>query len=236
MERRPRAPHPLSAASDRDVTVLMVHYRTPDLLRTAVESFFGQCPDVPMLVFDNGSLGSPEWEASRTLFDELESRFAPLLTIERHPRNLFHGPALDLALRDRIQTPYAFILDSDTRTLRSGFLPAMVERLEADERHYAIGVAEQVNERGFKQPGGMRILLTPYLLLRTALYPRFAPIVHHGQPTLFHFRDAQRQGYDLLDFPIESYIEHEWRGTASRFGYRLGWRGRIDYLLNRLGM
>ena len=218
------------------VTALMVHYRTPDLLRVAVESFYGQCPDVPMLVFDNGSIGSPEGEASRTLFEELESRFAPALRIERHPRNLFHGPALDLALRDRIETPYAFILDSDTRTLRPGFLPAMVERLEADERHYAIGAAEQVNERGFKQAGGMRILLTPYLLLRTALYPRFEPIVHHGQPTLFHFRDAQRQGYVLLDFPIESYIEHEWRGTASRFGYRLGWRGRIDYLLNRLGM
>lgn len=228
------SPRPADAASE--VTALMVHYRTPDLLRVAVDSFYAHCPGVPMLLFDNGSLAFPEGKEVDALLTELQARHAPALRVHRHPRNLFHGPALDLALREMVTTPYAFVLDSDTRTRRPGFLQAMTERLRERKEHYAIGSAEQVNDRGFKQAGGIKVLLTPYMLLRTDLYGRFQPIVHHGQPTLFHYRDAQRQGYRLLEFPIEEYIEHEWRGTASRFGYRLGWRGRLDYLLNLLGV
>jgi hypothetical protein len=42
-------------------------------------------------------------------------------------------------------------------------------------------------------------------------------------------------GYILKSFPIENFIDHRWRGTASRFGYGLGWRGKIDFVLNKLG-
>ena len=42
------------------VTVVTVHYQTPELLRKTVESFQRWYPSIPYLVFDNGS--SPDSE------------------------------------------------------------------------------------------------------------------------------------------------------------------------------
>lgn len=237
------------------VTTLIIHYRTPDLLQVAVDSFRAAYPQVPVLIVDNGSVpagegpgrpGSAASAASLTqgaqdpttaLLERLERDTpAPLLRIHREPRNIYHGPALDMALRGWIQTPYTFILDSDTETRRPGFLEEMIARLQEDPSHYAIGRPEAVNDRGFKDPAGQPILLTPYLLIKTGMYPNFPPFQHHGQPTLRHFRAAVGAGHRLLEYPIETYIDHLWRGTASRFGYGLGWRGKLDYLLNKFGL
>ena len=35
---------------------------------------------------------------------------------------------------------------------------------------------------------------------------------------------------------MDDYIDHLWRGTASKFGYGLGLKGKFDYLLNKLGI
>lgn len=222
------------------VTVVTVHYQTPELLRKTVESFQRWYPSIPYLVFDNGSSpdsekvlrqiempGLSEWGQSAEGGAEVH--------VHREPSNIFHGPALDKAVREMVSTPYVFFLDSDTETQTPGFLEQAIEQLEQDPSMYAAGRQIRVNRRGFKDPDGFPILLTPYLLLKTDLYRQFSPFIHHGQPGLKHFYEAQQAGYRLIDFPMHHYIDHLWRGTASKFGYRLGLRGKWDFLMNKLG-
>jgi hypothetical protein len=44
---------------------------------------------------------------------------------------------------------------------------------------------------------------------------------------------AKKRGYNLLDFPIDEYVIHMGRGTSSRYGYGLGLRSIIDFILNK---
>jgi len=74
------------------------------------------------------------------------------------------------------------------------------------------------------------------MLIRSTAYLDFPPFIHHGQPTIHNFKAARDQGYHLQNYNIEDYIFHHWRGTANRFGYGLGIKGKIDYLLNKLGI
>lgn len=212
------------------VTMVMVHFRTPDLLQIAVESFFSVYPGANVWIIDNGSAS----EEVDVLLEQCKERYSTL-RVHRFSENKFHGPAMDFALRNLIETPYALFLDSDTKTQKDGFLEEMLRALD-EQQAYAIGQLERVNDRGFKDPRGIEIPLTPYFLIRTELYNRYPAFIHHGQPTLAHFTQALQEGQRLLNYPIEQYIEHRWRGTASRFGYQLGWKARLDYLLHKFGL
>ncbi|MCH8276573.1 MAG: hypothetical protein IIA50_03400 [Bacteroidetes bacterium] len=74
------------------------------------------------------------------------------------------------------------------------------------------------------------------MLIRKEKYESLAPFEHHGLPVLKNCIDAARNGWRICSYPVEEYVEHFGRGTADRYGYGLGWRSRIDYLLNRLGL
>ena len=106
----------------------------------------------------------------------------------------------------------------------------------ASQKVYAVGLIDTVNKRGFHSDEGTPIVLSPYMILRRKLYHEFPPFEHRGMPTLRNFAAAQRQGYLLRTFPVEKYVAHFGRGTASRFGYGLGMRGKVDYVLNKLGL
>lgn len=216
--------------SVEQITIVMVHYRTPDLLQVAVETLFDHYPNVTLWILDNGS----GMESVDLLLKQYEERYATL-RIHRFSENVFHGPAMDYALRKLVQTPYAFLLDSDTEVKRGGFLEEMTGQFE-DSSTYAIGSLMRVNSRGFKDDRGIEIPLTPYFMIRADRYTEYPSFIHHGQPTLAHFSEALKKGEKLLNYPIEQYIDHKWRGTASRFGYQLGWKARFDYLLNKLGL
>jgi hypothetical protein len=148
--------------------------------------------------------------------------------------NIYHGPAMNQAM-NTVEEEYVFFLDSDTETKRDGFLEQMLAELESSANAYGIGRHITVNKRGFLAETGITVLAPAYMLLRSRLYIKFPPFEHHGQPVLKNFIAAQQLGYTLKSFPIEDYIDHQWRGTANRFGYGLGWKGKIDFVLNKLG-
>jgi hypothetical protein len=107
----------------------------------------------------------------------------------------------------------------------------------AEEKQvYAVGEIIKVNDRGFKDEQGFDVLITPYFLVKKEYYNNLPPFIHHGQPTIHNFKKAEQEGLKLIDFPISEYIHHHWRGTASRFGYGLGLKGKLDYFLNKLGL
>lgn len=214
----------------QSVTVVVVHYQTPELLQQTVDSFREFYPSVPLLIVDNGSSGD-----SDAILTHYESEQESNTTVHREKENLFHGPALDKSARELVKTPFCFFLDSDTRTEKGGFLEEILQVLNEDPKNYAAGRQILANRRGFKDEAGFPILLTPYLMLKREDYPRFPPFIHHGQPGLQHFMEVQKAGFRIIDFPMHHYIHHIWRGTASKYGYRLGWRGKWDYLMNKLG-
>jgi hypothetical protein len=74
------------------------------------------------------------------------------------------------------------------------------------------------------------------LLIRRAPYLTLPPFEHHGAPCLANMRAAVAAGFRLADVPIDDCVQHEGRGTAARYGYQLGWKGKWNHLLHKLGM
>ncbi|WP_340105859.1 glycosyltransferase family 2 protein [Rhodohalobacter sp. 8-1] len=215
----------------KQVTTVIVNYQTPDLLRNAVLSFKEHYPETQILIFDNGSK-----DDSKTVVAKIQNQYPDSIHTHFEEENIFHGPALDKSITELVKTEFCFFLDSDTVTKKKGFLEKGVDILSMSKKNYALGYKLKANKRGFKDPEGIPIILTPYLLMKTEPYQKFPPFFHHGQPVLHNFREAQNNGYELIHFPMEEYIDHLWRGTASKFGYGLGLKGKFDYVLNKLGI
>jgi hypothetical protein len=74
------------------------------------------------------------------------------------------------------------------------------------------------------------------MMIRARDYHLFPPFEHHGLPAMKHFSGAVARGYDLANFPIQQYVHHLGGGTARRYGYGLGLRSKVEFLLNKLGM
>jgi glycosyltransferase involved in cell wall biosynthesis len=211
------------------IRTIIINFQTPDLLKTAIESFRKFYPISQITIIDNGSKDN-----SREVIERIRQaipRYTETLLLDK---NIYHGPAMNQAM-NAVKEEYIFFLDSDTETKKGGFLEQMLAELELSATFYGIGRQITVNKRGFSAEKGVTLLAPAYMLLHRRLYPSFPPFEHHGQPVLKNFIAAQKMGYTLKSFPIEDFIDHQWRGTASRFGYGLGWKGKIDFVLNKLG-
>lgn len=215
-----------------DLSAVIVHYQTPDLLKKAVESFKYHYPEIPLVVLDNGSDSEVVNQVAEWIDSKSNTQWVRL------PNNMYHGPAMDFAARQIVKSKYVFFLDSDTETKARGFLEQILERLESDEKNYAAGMFNRVNKRGFStnKPSGEIILQTPYMVVKRLLYLQLPPFIHHGQPTLQNFREAWLKGFQLVEYPMSDSIDHLWRGTARKTGYGLGWRAKLEYVLNKIGV
>jgi GT2 family glycosyltransferase len=211
------------------IRIVVINFQTPDLLKTAIESFRKFYPTSKMTIIDNGSKDN-----SREVIERMRRAMSKYMTTLLFDSNIYHGPAMNQAM-NAVKEEYVFFLDSDTEIKQGGFLEPMMAELESSVTAYGIGRQITVNKRGFLAETGITILAPAYMMLRRRLYPDFPPFEHHGQPVLKNFIAAQQMGYTLKSFPIEDFIDHRWRGTASRFGYGLGWKGKIDFVLNKLG-
>ena len=210
------------------VVAIVVNFQTPDLLDTAVRSFKRFYPDVPLTIIDNGSR-----DDSPATIARIESEVPSVRSLYLS-ENVYHGPAMHQGLMES-RAAFTYVFDSDTETVRSGFLEAMLELLEADAEAYGAGQVVQVDRRGFARETGIPVLASAHMLLKTDLYRSLPPFIHHGLPALANFRAAYNRGYRLLSWPIGDYVHHLGRGTAARYGYGLGLRAKLDYVLTRLG-
>jgi hypothetical protein len=96
-----------------------------------------------------------------------------------------------------------------------------------------------MNRRGFdvdESAGGTPYIRPLCMMLRRPLYLTLPPFRRHGAPCLANMRAAHEQNLQLVPFPVEHYVDHEGRGTAARLGYHLGLRGKVNHLLNSLGV
>jgi len=214
----------------KKVRTVVINFQTPDLLKETVESFRKYYPQSPLLIIDNGSKDN-----SREIIEQMR-QIAPLHTnVLLLDENTYHGPAMHRAM-NTVSEDLVFFLDSDTQTKQGGFLEAMQTELETSANAYAVGRQMVVNKRGFPANKGIKVLVPAYMMLCRNIYFNLTPFEHHGFPVMKNFLDAQQKGYTLKSFPVENFIEHRWRGTASRFGYGLGWQGKKDFILNKIGL
>jgi Glycosyl transferase family 2 len=223
----------MNAQHDDPVTAVIVNFRTPDLTRRAAASFRTFYPTTPLLLVDNGS-GSADAGELRRLAEECGPATQTLIL----PRNIHHGPAMDAALH-HVASPYVFFLDSDCTVNRGDILEVMTKQLEAAPARYAAGKKIMMDSRGFDLPenlGGHPYIRPICMLVRRETYLQLPPFRKHGAPCLENMRAAVREGFLLMHVPVEEYVTHEGRGTASRHGYRLGIRGKINHLLHSLGL
>ncbi len=218
------------------VRVVIVHYRTIDLLQTAVTTLRAHYPNIPLTIVDNGAT-----EETRRAVEEvrrLSPEYTQVISVEE---NGGHGPGMDLAIR-QAEEHYIFCLDSDTVVDRGGFLEEMSAQLQSEGDQMMLGVGRIVymDRRGFgagERQGRHTIpALDPaYMMIDAQLYrtlPRFA---HHGSPVVGTFAAAQKRGLQIGRFEIETYITHLHRGTVQRHGYGLGLKSKIDFILHKLG-
>lgn len=214
------------------VHAVIINFRTPDLTARAVRSLRAFYPDLPLLLIDNGS-----GDGSDRVLASLQAGAAAVTDLLLLDTNIHHGPAMDQALR-QLQAPWILFLDSDIEIHSPGLIEGMMSAAAGDQNAYAVGKRIWMNRRGFDQPEGAGV---PYvrpicMLLRRELYPPLPPFRKHGAPCLANMKAAHKRGLHLVHFPVEDYLTHAGRGTASRHGYRLGLRGKINHLLNSLGL
>lgn len=214
------------------VTAVIINYKTEDLVRKAIESFRRYYPAIPLLLIDNGSQDG----STRYLLQCRES-FPERTDLIINETNLHHGPAMDQAIRS-VKTPLILFLDSDCEIHTGGLIEMMLHHLGENPNSYAVGKKIYMNDRGFDVPPGpgAREYIRPIcMILRREIYLTIPPFTRHGAPCLENMKTASEKGFTLVNFPVESYIVHRGRGTAGRHGYRLGLRGRVNHILNKLG-
>ena len=214
------------------VTAAIINFRTPDLTLRAVNSFQRYYPDVPLLLVDNASN-----DGSLRVLEEIRQQNPRNTDMIVNDHNLHHGPAMDQALR-YLRSQYVFFLDSDAEVLKGNFLEGMVNAAEQDPGHYAVGHRVKMNKRGFDvspDEEGFPYIRPYCMLIKRELYLLLPRFQLHGTPCLENMQCAARRGLALVAFPVDDYISHQGRGTAARFGYQLGMRGKINYIMNKFG-
>jgi molybdopterin-guanine dinucleotide biosynthesis protein A len=215
------------------IVSVIINFKTPDLTHRAVSGLRRFYPDLPLLLIDNGSSGP-----SAAALDGLRELSPDRTEVILNRRNIHHGPAMDQALR-HLDAELVLFLDSDCEVVQGGFVEAMTERAAQSPECYAVGKLVFMNKRGFDVDrtanGALPYIRPVCMLINRELYLTLPAFEHHGTPCLNNMREAARRGLSLVDFPTERYVRHEGRGTAARYGYRLGLKGKLNYLLNKFG-
>jgi len=198
------------------ITAICVVYRTKALVQKAVESFRQFYTDVPLIVVDNSAR---DGECTRYL-REITKRDEHT-TIFIMDENVGHGPGMDYALH-QIKTEWAYIFDSDTEMVKPGIIEEF-ELLSRDRSILAAGHIQLVSRKGRDSGKTKDIVNIQYVhpaicFINRKLYLECPPFRYHGAPCIGTYTKVHEQGMSdilLVNFPVESFVKHEWRGTRS---------------------
>lgn len=215
----------------KDVTAVVVNYRTLEHTRTCLDSLRVAYPALEVLAIDNGSA-----DASR---DHLVERAAgdPHLRVILNDRNVFHGPALHQGVQ-AATTGLVLLLDSDVVIDRGGFLEVLVARFAQDPLLYAAGHRGWTDRFGYA-PISRHQPHTAYIhpfagVIDREKYASLPPFVHHGAPLYRNMWGARHAGYHLEHVRVGDHVTHIGKVTASAHGYGYDRRLETQWQLHRL--
>jgi hypothetical protein len=217
----PRASQDARPVVER-VTVIVVNFKTPKLVRTAITSLL-RFYEVDVLAVDNGS-----GDGSAGILKQLAAE-RKHVTAVLNGENLGHGPAMHRAAKS-VTTPFFFTLDSDCEVLRAGFFEAMLAEMDAHPQLYALGWRRWVDRRSgvplewhLDHPPKRRFVAYVHpaaALFRAEFYHQLHPFAHHGAPCLRNMIAAEQAGYGVRSFRVFDYINHLEAGTRRMYGGR----------------
>lgn len=192
---------------------MVCFFKTPRLLERCVGSLREHYPRVRLVLVDDGSRD----EATEVALGMADDRTVVVIRED----NRGHGAALNDGLA-RVETPYAFTLDSDVTVERGGFLEAMREWFEADPLLFAVGELVEVHD----QPIYVR---PPAMMMDAGKFRELgARFILHGAPALPVMVAANKAGYHVEDFPVLEYVnKHKGSGTRKALRRRIE-AGEID--------
>ena len=192
---------------DADISALVVHYRTKDLIRDSVLAFRRFYPGMALLIVDNSSFD----DSSRWIFDFAESDGNTVAVFNNF--NLHHGPSMHRGVLYLSAHRYIYMFDSDLNLFRAGLIEAMLSAALARPDFYGVGNCE-----GAK---GVQNYLHPRcMLLNRARYFDFPPIKHDGGPMCDAMQKIHALGRTdlLVEFDCFAYARHVRQGTRRRHG------------------
>lgn len=209
------------------ITVVIVHFKTLDYTKKALNSVRKFYPSVKIILVNNGD--DKESKSFLSLFVQKDKNIL-LLT---PGRNLHHGPGMHEAIKN-VSTDWILTFDSDCELLRNSLIEDMFQKV--DENTYVIGEIININKFGFFAKEGEQSFAYVHpkcALFNREIYWKLAPFEKHGAPCITNQIEAQSKHYKLINFPVDDYIHHIQRGTAGIYGYRLGFKGRLNWIKNK---
>lgn len=221
-----------SVSKNLPVTAVIVHFRTFELTRMAIWSLKTNYPDMKLIVVENHS-GDGSLEMLNDLAGTLKN--VSVLPMNKH---VHHGPGMDAAINECVDK-WILVCDSDCIVYRPHVVEAMLSKVS--DKTYMIGKMHLLDTNGFfankKTFPIVKYIHPHFALVRKEFYSMFQPFEKHGSPCLTNEIQAQRDGFELVDFPVNEYVYHIERGTVAKFGYGLGLGGQIvkfKRIINRI--
>ena len=188
-----------------EITGIGVVYNTKDLLQRAIESIRKYYPEMKLVIVNGSDLQSECTASVRSYTNAISFNVG---------YNIGHGKGMDYAL-ERCGTSKALIFDSDIVLKKTGVIEKMNLLLKDN---YGVGKCVQTDRGGRNiEEEGIKYLHPYFMLINIASYFRHHAFVHHGAPcykTMNELNDKSMSDI-LIDFPLEAYVEHNWKGTRN---------------------
>lgn len=190
-----------------NLTGVCVNYRTPRLLKKAIESI-REFYDFPIIVIDGSE------EPCGLEFKNV--------TFRNVGYNIGHGLGMDMGIK-MAETDYVLTFDTDIE-MKEPCLELMLEKIE--ENTYAIGKMYLKSNTAiynkhrdlFPNIKVVHIVHPSFQIVNKKEYLKYAPYISDGAPTILSYHDLARhkKEKDLIDFPVLDYVEHRNAGTRDR--------------------
>lgn len=187
------------------IGVVIVSYKTPELLRKAVDSIY-KVKELKVKIVDN----SPKESECYKEADKLARR--KNVSVIHTEKNIFHGDGLNLGI-ENLDTEYVIVMDSDAELLDESIIPMLIEKLN-DDNVYAAGASVEHVAEGNERYGVKFDYLRPFFaMFKREMFYKYYPFVHHGAPwcqTMIDIRNEKRvEGVDEW----EKYVFHKKQAT-----------------------
>lgn len=197
----------------KDVSIIIVSYKTHALLKAAYESIRRFYPEIKVIIVDGSPIDTSCYKYAKSLRDANTKVY--LLN-----KNIGHGPGMIMGIR-HCTTKYFLLMDSDVEIQKPKVIERMKIHLELIEECqpkyiiYGIGQVMTVNETGVNSKEGMEYLHPHFALIKKQTYHKFRPIINHGAPMLSAMKSLRETGGRPFHFQVWKYIFHKERGTRS---------------------
>lgn len=195
----------------KGVTILICQRRTRDLMHMCIGSLISHYPEVPILVVDGNSQ-----DDSADYLRYVSAKHPNIKVWWREKERHSHGEMMDEAIRGHVFTPKFIILDSDTRSMRPGWIEGMMEQYNTIPMLYATGSLMYVSRSNEAcGPPKDETDALPYAHPSCSMYDtesyksmEQARFCDHGAPCVGNMIVAERQGMVVAYFPIDKYVQH----------------------------